>query len=54
MKDIEFIFLVLSLYNTNMGINNSNKNEKQLEVQEEILNRVKSIESKLEKIITNE
>ena len=51
MRDIELIFLILSLYNTNLGLSNSCKNEEQQKTQKEIMDKLTNIESMLKEFI---
>lgn len=54
MRNIELVFLILSLFNTNVGLGNSDKNQKQEKVQKRIMDKLDSIESKLDRLLENE
>lgn len=54
MRNIELVFLILSLFNTNVGLSNSDKNQKQEKVQKRIMDKLDSIESKLDRLLENE
>lgn len=48
MRDIEFIFLVLTLFNTNLGITNYDKNTSQQDKMDTILKELKDIRKQIE------
>lgn len=54
MRDIELVFLILSLFNTNVGLSNSDKNQKQEKTQKRIMDKLDFIESKLDRLLENE
>ena len=54
MRNIELVFLILSLFNTSVGLNNSDKNQKQEKTQKRIMDKLDSIESKLDRLLENE
>lgn len=54
MRDIELVFLILSLFNTSVGLSNSDKDQKQEKVQKRIMDKLDSIESKLDRLLENE
>lgn len=54
MRNIELVFLILSLFNTSVGLSNSDKDQKQEKVQKRIIDKLDSIESKLDRLLENE
>lgn len=51
MRDIDRLFLILTLFNTNLGLTNSSKNDEQHRKQEEMQQHIKAIDDKLDKIM---
>lgn len=51
MRDIDHLFLILTLFNTNLGLANSSKNDEQHKKQEEMQDHIKAIDEKLDKIM---
>lgn len=51
MRDIDRLFLILTLFNTNLGMSNSVKNTEQYENLQDIHEDIKAINEKLDKIM---
>lgn len=51
MRDIDKLFLLLTIFNTNLGMSNSSKNDKQHENLKELHDHIKAINAKLDKIM---
>lgn len=51
MRDIEWLFLILTLFNTNLGMNNSSKNSEQYKNLQEIHDSLDAVNEKLDSIM---
>lgn len=51
MTNIEKLFIVLALFNTNLGLSNTRKNDAQKENQRIIDEQIKEINSKIDKLL---
>lgn len=51
MRDIDWLFLVLTLFNTDMGLYNTHKNNSERIHQDEMARKLEELDKKLDRIL---
>lgn len=51
MRDIDWLFLVLTLFNTDMGLYNTHKNNSERRHQDEMARKLEELDKKLDRIL---